>query len=216
MRDRRRRRRRLRRKGAWRRSIPGNKILTFFLTCLSSSGCSENLRGATRCGVSGRRGGKGKGRATEIRRREERGIREILYTSRRPGTMVCALSLSVPVARPPRYNRAHLTWDLHTLPPLPSLARGSEKNGWTRENIPKVWMPAGILFHVGSTTGGEEGGRVIENPLITFLERRKISLDLFLEDWSKCRGEFLVWQIIRYLVIDWRGINFLKSWDLIL
>lgn len=176
MRDRRRRRRRLRRKGAWRRSIPGNKILTFFLTCLSSSGGPENLRGVEYRGRGGRgrRRRRVKGRAT-IRRRE--GGNSLHHQTR---VMVCIVFVCV---RRQNTTARILTWgDLHTLSPLPSFSRGSEKNGWTRENIPKVWMPPGILFHVGSTTGGEGGDCVIENSLITFLER-KISLDLFLEDW---------------------------------
>lgn len=132
MRDRRRRRRRLRRKGAWRRSIPGNKILTFFLTCLSSSGGPENLLGVEYRGRGGRRRRRGrvKGRAT-IRRRE--GGNSLHHQTR---VMVCIVFVCV---RRQNTTARILTWgDLHTLPPLPSFLRGSKKNGWTRENIPKV------------------------------------------------------------------------------
>lgn len=48
-------------------------------------------------------------------------------------------------------------------------------------------MPPGFIPRWIDNRGQEGGDCVIENSLITFLER-KISLDLSLEDWSECRG----------------------------
>lgn len=92
----------------------------------------------------------------------------------------------------PEHNRAHLDMGgFAYTAPSPLFFEGIREKWLDAGEYPESMNASWNFIPRWIDNRGEGGDCVIENSLITFLER-KISLDLSLEDWSECRGEFVV------------------------